>query len=56
MFKEPETVLKDVNIERSEELCIESPLDIIAVEKCPFCMTMMTDGGEEQKQGQEVKC
>ncbi|WP_041537417.1 (Fe-S)-binding protein [Pseudopedobacter saltans] len=42
MFKEPEKGIKDINIERTEEI-LESESNIVAV-GCPFCMTMIKDG------------
>jgi len=42
MFKEPEKGLKDINIERTEEI-LASSANVVAV-GCPFCMTMIRDG------------
>ncbi len=42
MFKEPEKGIKDINIERIDDVK-ESKAAIVAV-GCPFCMTMMSDG------------
>jgi len=42
MFKEPEPGVKDINIERIEEV-IDAQPDVLAA-ACPFCMTMLKDG------------
>jgi Fe-S oxidoreductase len=42
MFKDAEAGDKEINIERTED-ALETKTDIIA--GCPFCNTMLTDGG-----------
>jgi len=52
MFKEPEKGLKDINIERMDDvLAIQA--DIVAT-GCPFCMTMMNDGVKHFNKEQEI--
>jgi len=47
MFKEPERGLRDVNMERIDDV-IESKAEVIA-SACPFCMTMLSDGVKEKE-------
>lgn len=47
MFKEPEKGLRDVNMERIDDV-IESKAEIVA-SACPFCMTMLSDGVKEKE-------
>ena len=42
MFKEPEPGIKDINMERVEDI-LESKASVVAA-ACPFCMTMLRDG------------
>lgn len=53
MFKEPEAGLKDINIERTEEILAENPQVVAAA--CPFCMTMLSDGIKNFNKEQEVQ-
>lgn len=53
MFKEPEPGLKDVNIERTEEILAAQPQVVAAA--CPFCMTMLRDGVKNFDKEQEVE-
>ncbi|MEY3679135.1 MAG: hypothetical protein RI924_1276 [Bacteroidota bacterium] len=53
MFKEPEPGLKDVNIERTEEILAIQPAVVAAA--CPFCMTMLSDGIKNFNKEQEVE-
>ena len=48
MFKDAEAGVKEVNIERTEQLLEVQP-DIVAA-ACPFCNTMMTDGIKNKEQ------
>ena len=52
MFKEPEEGKKDVNIERTEEALETQPKVIAAA--CPFCNTMMPDGGNGKEKEDDV--
>jgi heterodisulfide reductase subunit D len=52
MFKEPETGIKDINLERMYDV-VETKANIVAV-GCPFCMTMISDGAK-QTETNEVK-
>ena len=49
MFKEAESGVQEININRTEEALDLRP-DIIAT-GCPFCNTMMTDGVKAIKEG-----
>lgn len=53
MFKEPEKGIKDVNIERIEEV-IDSQATIVAA-ACPFCMTMLKDGVKIKDKETEIE-
>lgn len=53
MFKEPEKGIKDVNIERIEEV-IDSQATIVAA-ACPFCMTMLKDGVKIKEKESEIE-
>lgn len=53
MFKEPEPGLKDINIERTEEILAVQPAVVAAA--CPFCMTMLSDGIKNFNKEQEVE-
>lgn len=53
MFKEPEPGLKDINIERTEEILAVQPQVVAAA--CPFCMTMLRDGVKNFEKEQEVE-
>lgn len=52
MFKEPEKGIKDINIERTEEI-LGSSANMVAV-GCPFCMTMIRDGIKHFEKDNEV--
>lgn len=52
MFKEPEKGIKDVNIERMDDI-LEAKADVVAV-GCPFCMTMIRDGVKHFNKEQEI--
>ncbi|WP_353138283.1 (Fe-S)-binding protein [Pseudopedobacter sp.] len=52
MFKEPEKGLKDINIERTEEI-LASSANVVAV-GCPFCMTMIRDGVKHFEKDNEI--
>ena len=52
MFKEPEKGIKDINIERTEEI-LASSADVVAV-GCPFCMTMIKDGIKHFEKENEI--
>jgi Fe-S oxidoreductase len=45
--------LKDINIERTEEILAENPQVVAAA--CPFCMTMLSDGIKNFNKEQEVQ-
>src|SRR5690606_12544005 len=47
MFKEPEKGLKDINMERIEDV-VESKAELIA-SACPCCMTMLSDGVKDKE-------
>ena len=53
MFKEPEKGIKDVNIERIDEVLNIQPNIVAAA--CPFCMTMLSDGVKNYNKEQEVR-
>jgi len=53
MFKEPEKGLKDINIERIDEVLRMQPNIVAAA--CPFCMTMLSDGVKNYNKEQEVR-
>ncbi len=53
MFKEPEKGIKDINIERIDEVLDLNP-NIVAA-GCPFCMTMLSDGIKNYNKEDEVK-
>src|SRR5471030_649627 len=53
MFKEPEKVNKDINIERMVDIK-EANVTIVAA-ACPFCMTMLTDGVKLEDEKIEVQ-
>ena len=52
MFKEPEKGIKDVNIERMDDI-LEAKADVVAV-GCPFCRTMIRDGVKHFNKEQEI--
>lgn len=53
MFKEPESGVKDINIERIEDVK-ESKADIVA-SACPFCMTMLRDGVKTKEMEKSIE-
>ncbi len=53
MFKEPEKGVKDINLERMDDI-IEAKADIVAV-GCPFCMTMIRDGVKHFEQEEKIQ-
>ncbi len=53
MFKEPEPGLKDINIERIEEVIDAQPQVVAAA--CPFCMTMLKDGVKIKEKEAEIE-
>jgi heterodisulfide reductase subunit D len=55
MFKEAEKGLKEINVERTEDV-LETGSEVVAA-GCPFCNTMMTDGVKhfEKEQSIQVK-
>lgn len=53
MFKEPEKGIKDVNIERIDEVLNIQPNIVAAA--CPFCMTMLSDGVKNYNKEEEVR-
>jgi len=53
MFKEPEKGIKNVNIERIDEVLNIQPNIVAAA--CPFCMTMLSDGVKNYNKEQEVR-
>lgn len=53
MFKEPEKGIKDINVERTEEI-LETQAKTVTV-ACPFCMTMISDGVKYKEKEHEVK-
>ena len=53
MFKEPEPGVKDINIERIEEVIDAQPKVVAAA--CPFCMTMLKDGVKIKEKEAEIE-
>lgn len=53
MFKEPEPGVKDINIERIEEVIDAQPQVVAAA--CPFCMTMLKDGVKIKEKESEIE-
>jgi len=53
MFKEPEPGVKDINIERIEEVIDAQPQVVAAA--CPFCMTMLKDGVKIKEKEAEIE-
>jgi Fe-S oxidoreductase len=53
MFKEPEPGVKDINIERIEEVIDAKPQVVAAA--CPFCMTMLKDGVKIKEKEAEIE-
>ena len=53
MFKESEKGTKEINVLRTEQALEVNP-DIIAT-ACPFCHTMITDGGKTKEKETQVK-
>lgn len=53
MFKEPEKGVKDINIERIDEVLTVQPNVVAAA--CPFCMTMLSDGVKNYNKEQDVR-
>lgn len=53
MFKEPEPGVKDINIERIEEVIDVQPQVVAAA--CPFCMTMLKDGVKIKEKEAEIE-
>lgn len=53
MFKEPEKGIKDVNIERIDEVLNIQPNIVAAA--CPFCMTMLSDGVKNYNKEEDVR-
>ena len=53
MFKEPEPGVKDINIERIEEVIDAQPQVVAAA--CPFCMTMLKDGIKIKEKEAEIE-
>jgi Fe-S oxidoreductase len=53
MFKEPEPGVKDINIERIEEVIDAQPQVVAAA--CPFCMTMLKDGVKIKEKETEIE-
>ena len=53
MFKEAEPGIKEVNIERMEDV-VEADPNIVAV-GCPFCMMMMMDGVKNKNKEETLK-
>jgi Fe-S oxidoreductase len=52
MFKEAEKGLKEINVERTEDV-LETGSSVVAA-GCPFCNTMMTDGVKHFEKEQEI--
>jgi Fe-S oxidoreductase len=52
MFKEAEKGLKEINVERTEDV-LESGSSVVAA-GCPFCNTMMTDGVKHFEKEQDI--
>ena len=52
MFKEAEKGLKEINVERTEDV-LESGSSVVAA-GCPFCNTMMTDGVKHFEKEQDL--
>ena len=53
MFKEPEKGVKDINVERMEDV-LETKAQLVAA-ACPFCMTMLSDGVKNENKEQEIQ-
>ena len=53
MFKESEKGIKDINIERIDEVLNLKPNIVAAA--CPFCMTMLSDGVKNYNKEEEIK-
>jgi len=53
MFKEAEKGIKEVFIERTEDI-LETGSDIV-ITACPYCMVMITDGLKYKNKNEEVK-
>ncbi|WP_428331747.1 (Fe-S)-binding protein [Mucilaginibacter sp.] len=53
MFKEPEKGIKDINLERMNDIT-ESKAQVVAA-ACPFCMTMLSDGIKHGNKEQEIQ-
>jgi Fe-S oxidoreductase len=52
MFKEAEKGLKEINVERTEDV-LETGSSVVAA-GCPFCNTMMTDGVKHFEKEQDI--
>jgi Fe-S oxidoreductase len=53
MFKEAEKGVKDINIERTEEV-LKSRAEIVTT-ACPFCLTMLSDGLKAFEKEDDIK-
>jgi Fe-S oxidoreductase len=53
MFKEAEKGVKDINIERTEEV-LKSGAEIVTT-ACPFCLTMLSDGIKAFEKEDDIK-
>lgn len=53
MFKEAETGIKEINLERTEDV-IDTNASIVA-SACPFCMTMLRDGIKVKEKEAEIQ-
>jgi Fe-S oxidoreductase len=52
MFKEAESGIKEVNIERADDM-LETQANVVAA-ACPFCMTMLRDGIKHHNKEAEI--
>ncbi len=53
MFKEAENGIKEINLERTEDI-IDTKASIVA-SSCPFCMTMLSDGIKVKEKEAEIQ-
>lgn len=53
MFKEPEPGIREVNMERMDDI-LQSQAKVVAA-ACPFCMTMLSDGVKHAEKEGEIR-